>query len=68
MAKKREQSKKQTIMEKRPIEKAPSMKLVTPGLSIMVQGKEGPITESELPEAREFGAKFAAQLSIKPDS
>ncbi len=49
-------------MEKRLGEKAPTMNLVTPGLSIMVQGKEGPITEGELPKAKEFGAKFAAQL------
>lgn len=49
-------------MEKHLGEKAPAMKLVTPGLFIMVQGKEGPITEGELPKAKEFGAKFAAQL------
>jgi flavodoxin len=49
-------------MEKRLDEKAPEMKLMAPGLSIMVQGKEGPITEGELPKAREFGTKFAAQL------
>ena len=49
-------------MEKHIIEKAPLMKLVIPGLSIMVQGKEGPITEGELPKAKEFGMKFASQL------
>lgn len=38
------------------------MKLMTPGLSIMVQGKEGPITEGEMPKAKEFGTKFTAQL------
>jgi NAD(P)H dehydrogenase (quinone) len=49
-------------MENHLVEKAPTMKLVTPGLSIMVQGKEGPITEGELPKAKEFGAKFAVPL------
>ena len=49
-------------MEKRLSEKASVMKLVTPGLSIMVQGKEGPITEGELPRASEFGANIAAGL------
>ena len=52
-------------MEKRLIVKVPSMKLVSPGLSIMVQGKEGPITEGELPKAKEFGARFAARLVSK---
>jgi flavodoxin len=49
-------------MEKRLREKAPGMKLATPGLSVMVQGKEGPVTEGELPKAKAFGMKFAIQL------
>jgi flavodoxin len=48
-------------MEKSLSEKVPEIKLVTPGLSIMVQGKEGPIAEGELPKAKEFGTRFAKQ-------
>ena len=49
-------------MEKRVSDKAPGLKLVTPGLSIMVDGMKGPITEGELPKCKEFGAKIAAQM------
>ena len=49
-------------MEKQIGEKAPGLKLATPGLSIRVDGMKGPITEGELPKGKEFGAKIATQL------
>jgi len=49
-------------MEKQIGQKVPGLKLVTPGLSIRVEGMKGPITEGELPKCKDFGAKIAAQL------
>lgn len=49
-------------MEKRIHEKAPALKLITPGLNIRVDGMSGPIMEDELQKATEFGRKVAAQL------
>ena len=49
-------------MEKRIHEKAPALKLISPGLNIQVNGMTGPITEGELPKATEFGRKIATQL------
>ena len=49
-------------MEKRIGEKAPSLKIITPGLSIRVDGMKGPITDSELPKCKEFGKKIATKL------
>jgi len=49
-------------MEKRINEKAPGMKMITPGLSIRVQGMKGPIAEAELPKCKEFGKKLANQI------
>lgn len=54
-------------MEKRIHEKAPALKLITPGLNIKVNGMSGPITEDELPKATEFGRKIAAQLKAASD-
>ena len=51
-----------TKMEKRISKKAPGLKLITPGLSIKVDGMKGSITEGELPKCKEFGAKIATQL------
>lgn len=45
------------------IDGIPGLKLVTPGLSIRVDGMKGPITEGELPKCKEFGAKIAAQIA-----
>ena len=47
-------------MEKQINQKAPGLKLVTPGLSIKVKGKKGPVLEEELPKCREFGAKIGS--------
>ena len=49
-------------MEKRIGEKVPGLKLITPGLSIKVNGMEGPIVEGELPKCVDFGKKIATQL------
>ena len=49
-------------MEERIGEKAPGLKIVTPGLSIKVDGMEGPIAEGELPRCIDFGERVATQL------
>ena len=49
-------------MEKQIGEKAPSLKLSAPGLSIRVEGMRGPIAEGELPKCKEFGVIIANQL------
>ena len=49
-------------MEKRISEKAPSLKLITSGLSIKVAGMKGPIVDGELPKCKDFGKKIANQL------
>ena len=49
-------------MEDRIGEKVPSLKLITSGLSIRVEGMKGPISEGELPKCRDFGRKIANQL------
>ncbi len=49
-------------MEKRISEKVPRLKLITPGLSIRVDGMKGPVTEGELPKCKDFGKKIANQL------
>ena len=52
-------------MEKQIGEKVPGLKLLTPGLSIRVDGMKGPITEGELPKCQEFGAKIVALMKEK---
>ncbi len=49
-------------MEGRIREKAPGLGLISPGLSIRVEGTKGPIADGELPKSREFGRKIADQL------
>ena len=49
-------------METRINEKVPRLKLIVPGLSIKVNGMEGPIAEGELPKCIDFGKKIATQL------
>jgi hypothetical protein len=49
-------------IEKRISDKAPGLKLVTPGLSIRVDGPNGPIATDELSKCREFGRKLASEL------
>lgn len=49
-------------MEGRIMEKVPGLGLISPGLSIRVEGTKGPIAEGELPKCRDFGRKIADQL------
>ncbi|MDD5189609.1 MAG: flavodoxin domain-containing protein [Dehalococcoidales bacterium] len=49
-------------MEKLLQEKAPAMTIITPGLSIRVQGMRGPIHVDELEKARDFGKIIAGKL------
>ncbi len=48
-------------MEERITDKT-SLQIITPGLSIRVEGMKGPITEEELDKSKEFGKKIATQL------
>ncbi len=50
-------------MEKQIREKVPGLKPIAPGLSIMVKGMKGPITDGELPKCREFGVRIAKQIA-----
>jgi flavodoxin len=49
-------------MEKRIINKMPEVKLLTPKLSIRVDGMKGPISEGELPKCKDFGSTIASQI------
>jgi len=49
-------------MEQRIKEKAPSLKIIAPGLSIKVVGTKGPVAEGEFPKSKEFGTRIATQL------
>jgi flavorubredoxin len=46
-------------------QKAPGVKLITPGLSVLVSGMKGPISAAELSKCKEFGTKLAAQIKKK---
>ncbi|MFC1930025.1 flavodoxin family protein [Chloroflexota bacterium] len=49
-------------MEKQIVEKAPSLTLAAPGLSIRVDDMKGPISENELPKCKVFGINIASIL------
>jgi flavodoxin len=49
-------------LEARIREKASTLKLITPGLSIQVDGMKGPVTDGEFPKCRDFGKHIATQL------
>jgi len=49
-------------MEKMVEKKLPNLSLISPGLSIRVNGIPGPIVEGELPKCVGFGKKIATQL------
>ncbi|OFV68304.1 MAG: hypothetical protein SCAL_000944 [Candidatus Syntrophoarchaeum caldarius] len=49
-------------MEKRIGEKIPSLKLITSGLSIKVEGMKSPVIEEEYLRCKDFGKKIANQL------
>ena len=49
-------------LEKMVEKKLPNLSLISPGLSIRVNGIPGPIVEGELPKCVGFGMKIATQL------
>jgi len=49
-------------LEKKVSERLPKVKLITPGLSIKVDGIKGPISAGELPKSLEFGKKIANEI------
>jgi len=49
-------------MENQIAEKVPGILLIAPGLSILVNGMKGPVSDGELPKCSEFGAKTAREL------
>lgn len=49
-------------LEKMVEKKLPNLNLISPGLSIRVNGIIGPIAEGELPKCVDFGKKIAGQL------
>jgi flavodoxin len=49
-------------LEKTVSQKAPGMKLIAPGLSIIISGMKGPVPDSELAKCTEFGTKIAKQI------
>jgi flavorubredoxin len=49
-------------LEKKVKTKLPKLKLISPGLSVRVNGITGPIVEGELPKCVVFGKKIADQI------
>lgn len=49
-------------MERQIGEKAPSLSLAAPGLSVRVEGMKGPVTEGELPRCQDFGITIGNRL------
>jgi flavorubredoxin len=49
-------------LEKMVEKKLPNLNLISPSLSIRVNGVTGPIVEGELPKCVDFGRKIASQL------
>ena len=45
--------------------KLPNLTLISPGLSIRVNGIPGPLVEGELPKCKDFGRRIANQLKQK---
>ena len=52
-------------MEKQISQKAPGLKIATPGLSILVKGMKGPIADGELAKCRGFGVRIAAMQTAQ---
>lgn len=50
-------------LEKNINERLPNLKLIKPGLSVKVNGVNGPIADGELPKAKEFGKKIGLFLT-----
>ena len=51
-------------LEKTVKEKLLNQKLISPSLSIRVNGIPGPIVEGELPKCRDFGNRIASQIKL----
>jgi flavodoxin len=49
-------------IEKIIVKKAPDARLFTPGLSALVLGREGPLSDDEPANAREYGQRFSLEL------
>lgn len=49
-------------LEKIVEKKLPNLNLISPGLSVRVNGITGPVVEGELPKCVDFGKKIAGQL------
>jgi len=62
-AREKNRAKAMRKMEKHVTEKLPHVKLISPGLSVMVHGVMGPIAEGELDKSIEFGRNLASQLT-----
>jgi flavorubredoxin len=60
--KERQQDRAEKKLEKLIEEKLPNLKMITPGLSVRVNGVSGPVVEVELPKCIKFGRVIAAQL------
>ena len=52
-------------LEKMAEKKVPNLKLISPSLSIRVNGIPGPLVEGELPKCKDFGRRIANQLKQK---
>ena len=52
-------------LEKMAEKKLPSLKMISPSLSIRVKGIPGPLEEGELPKCKDFGRRIANQLMQK---
>jgi flavorubredoxin len=61
-AKPKNQGKAMKKMEKKLNEKLPNLKIIVPGLSVKVEGVNGPIAEGELSKSKEFGTAIGKQL------
>ena len=51
-------------LEKTVEEKLPHLKLISPSLSIRVNGIPGPLAEGELPKCKDFGRRIANNLKV----
>ena len=43
-------------------DKIPALSVITPGFSALVKSMQGPLVESEIPKAHEFGQQFGQKL------
>jgi len=65
MGRMRENDRAMKKLEKTVTEKIPSLKVITPGLSVRVEHMSGPITDGEFPKIRDFANRIAQQMNLK---